>query len=126
MKIYFLTLAALLSLDVLWLKFVATSFYQHHLGYIFNEKFVLWPAALFYVIYAFGVMFFVINPGLEAKSLWVILYRGALLSLITYAAYDLTNQATIAKWPLVVTAVDLLWGIILTAVASVIVYLIVK
>ena len=46
--------------------------------------------------------------------------RGALLGLVAYATYDLTNQATLAIWSPRVTAFDLAWGTTLTALASLI------
>jgi uncharacterized membrane protein len=45
---------------------------------------------------------------------------GALFGLFTYATYDLTNLATLNKWPLTVVVVDIVWGMVLCAsVASV-------
>ena len=44
---------------------------------------------------------------------------GALFGLIAYATYDLTNLATLQGWPLVVTAVDMVWGAALTASVSI-------
>ena len=55
------------------------------------------------------------------RSLW----RGALLGLVAYGAYDLTNHATIAGWPLSMTVVDIAWGATVTALTSVIAYFII-
>lgn len=44
--------------------------------------------------------------------------RAALYGLITYATYDLTNLATVKDWPLVVTVVDILWGVVLSVIVS--------
>jgi uncharacterized membrane protein len=126
MKQYFTVLISLVVIDLIWLSVVAKSFYQKYLGYIFAEKFALWPAVIFYALYAFGLVFFVINPALESKSVMVAVLRGALFGLIAYATYDLTNQATIAKWPMIVTVVDLAWGIFVTALVSGITYLVVS
>lgn len=126
MKTYLITLVSLLALDGLWLGVIAKSFYQKHLGFIFAEKFLLTPAVLFYTIYAFGIVYFVVMPALEAKSLSVALMRGALLGLLAYGAYDLTNQATLARWPLIITVADLAWGIIATAAAGAIAYSVVS
>ena len=32
---------------------------------------------------------------------------------MAYATYDLTNLATLDRWPLLVTVVDLVWGTLL-------------
>ncbi len=125
MTTYLTILASLIVLDGIWLLFIAKAFYKKHLGHIFAETFTLWPAGLFYLIYAFGIAYFAVGPALEAKSLMLALGRGALLGLLAYGAYDLTNHATIARWPGVVTLVDLLWGVLVTALASAIAYLVI-
>jgi uncharacterized membrane protein len=57
---------------------------------------------------------------------WQVLLRGAFFGFVAYATYDLTNQATIQGWPVLVTVVDLAWGTFLTAVASIVAYFILK
>ena len=121
-KSYITVLVSLLVIDGLWIGVIAKNFYHKYLGFIFADKFVLWPAGIFYLLYAFGVVFFVVNPALEAKSIGIALIRGALLGLVAYATYDLTNQATISKWPVIVTVVDIIWGALVTAVVSGITY----
>ncbi len=124
MKIYFSILVSLLTLDGIWLVFVASAFYKKYLGYIFAETFKLLPAGIFYVLYAFGIAYFVVNPAVEAKSFMLAIGRGAFLGLLAYGAYDLTNHATLARWPTIVTIVDLMWGVFVTAAASAVAYLI--
>ncbi len=43
---------------------------------------------------------------------------GALLGLVAYGTYDITNLATIRDWPVIVSVVDLAWGITVTATAA--------
>jgi uncharacterized membrane protein len=45
---------------------------------------------------------------------------GAILGLVAYATYDLTNQATLKDWSTIVTVVDLVWGTLLTGTVAVI------
>lgn len=125
-KFYISTFLVLAGLDGVWLGFISRNFYQKHLGYLFAEKVTMWPVYLFYPIYALGVLFFVILPSLEAKSFSMAIMRGALLGFVAYSAYDLTNQATINNWPIVITAADLLWGIVVTTLTSIIIYSIFK
>jgi uncharacterized membrane protein len=61
-------------------------------------------------------------PALEKNSWTQALFLGALLGLISYATYDLTNLATIKDWPLVVTIVDMVWGTVLGASVSLVSY----
>ena len=48
----------------------------------------------------------------------------AFYGLLTYATYDLTNLATLKDWPLLITLVDLIWGMVLSVSVSLISYLI--
>lgn len=120
---YFSVLIPLLILDLSWLGLVAKSFYQKHLGYLTAGKFLLWPAVIFYPLYAFGLVIFVVNPALEQKSLLAALWRGALFGLIAYATYDLSNQATIDRWPMIVTIVDIIWGALVSMIVCAAAYL---
>jgi uncharacterized membrane protein len=63
-------------------------------------------------------------PALE-KGSWVhaILF-GAFFGLICYATYDLTNLATVKDWPVLITAIDLIWGSLISALVSLGTYLI--
>jgi uncharacterized membrane protein len=67
---------------------------------------------------------YVVSPAVLKQS-WVNAFLfGALFGLITYATYDLTNLATMKDWPVLVTIVDLAWGMVLSASVSLITYLI--
>ena len=109
------------ALDAAWLGLIAPAFYKKHIGFIMADK-PNWPAAVaFYLIFILGVTIFVVYPGWKnVDSLVKIGLLGALYGLVTYATYDLTNQATLKNWPNIVTLVDLLWGTVLTAVVSVV------
>jgi uncharacterized membrane protein len=45
-------------------------------------------------------------------------WRGAILGLTAYGTFDLTNLAIIQGWTLAVTLVDITWGMIASALAS--------
>lgn len=118
LKLYGATLVAFFAIDMLWLGLVARSFYRQHLGFLLSPN-VNWVAALlFYLLFIAGILVFVVLPGLKADSLRTTLLYGAFFGLVTYATYDLTNLATVKQWPLIVTVVDLLWGMVLTAAVS--------
>lgn len=117
-KLYLATLAAFFVIDMLWLGLIARTFYRKYLGYIMTPN-VNWGAAiLFYLLFIVGILVFVVLPGLESGSLQNTLLRAALFGLVTYATYDLTNLATLKDWPLTVTIVDLLWGMVLSTAVS--------
>jgi len=124
LKIYFVALFFFLAVDLIWLTLIARTFYQKHIGYIMAPSPNWYAAIIFYLLFIVGLVVFVLVPGLEAASLKVILMRAALFGLITYATYDLTNLATIKDWPLIVTVVDIAWGMSLSLLVSVPTYLI--
>ncbi len=117
-KLYFLTLAVFLIVDLAWLGLVARDFYREQLGNLMRAN-VNWTAAIiFYLIFIGGILFFVVYPALERDSMVYALLVGGLFGFITYATYDLTNLATLQGWPLTMTLVDLAWGTFLGASVS--------
>lgn len=116
--LYALTLVFFFAIDLTWLGVVAKNLYREKLGFILSDK-VNWAAAIiFYLIYIGGILYFAILPGLESGSLVKVIINGAFLGMLCYATYDLTNMATIAKWPLSIVIIDIIWGTFLTAACS--------
>lgn len=117
-KLYLATLIAFFAIDMIWLGLVARTFYRKHLGYIMAPS-PNWAAAIiFYLLFILGILVFVVLPGLGADSLQTTLLRAALFGLITYATYDLTNLATLKDWPITITVVDMIWGVVLSVMVS--------
>lgn len=118
---YFCFLIPMLAIDAVWLFTMSRRFYSQQIGSLLADSPRLAPAAVFYLIYALGASILVVVRAVDEGSgyLQVILW-GALLGLFAYATYDLTNEATLKEWPVIVTVVDLIWGAFLTAVVSVI------
>lgn len=111
---------------MIWLGLVAKNFYQKEIGFLLKPD-VDWKAALlFYFLFVTGLVVFVITPALEKQNWVQALLLGALFGLISYATYDLTNQATLKNWPIIVTVVDLIWGMTLSASASIMSYFIAR
>jgi uncharacterized membrane protein len=115
---YLATAVVFLALDAVWLTTMADRLYRPALGPLLLEKFAVAPAALFYLLYVAGIVVFAVAPGLESGRWSTSLKLGALLGLVAYATYDLTNQATLRDWPWRVTLADLCWGSFVTAVAA--------
>lgn len=121
--IYLVALVTYLVIDLLWIGFFAASFYKKHLGYLLRPDINLPVGLLFYLLYIFGLMVFVLVPAQEARhTLGQTALTGFLFGLVAYSAYDLTNQATIRDWPILVTIVDMLWGATLSAITSAVAY----
>ncbi len=123
-KLYVIALPVFFVIDMIWLGFVAKNFYRGQIGFLMKND-VNWTAAIiFYTLFIFGLVFFVITPAIE-KGSWIhALLFGALFGLITYATYDLTNLATLKDWPILMTIVDLAWGVVLAASVSVVTFFI--
>jgi uncharacterized membrane protein len=116
--LYFITLVVFFAIDMIWLGVVAKGFYRRHLGPLMSPK-VNWTAALlFYLLFIVGLLVFAVRPALASGVPVNALFYGALLGLISYATYDLTNLATLRDWPLIVTVIDLIWGTILGGIVS--------
>lgn len=117
-KLYLVTFFAFLGIDSLWLGLVAPSFYKSQIGFIMAENPNFLAAGLFYLLFIFGMVIFIVEPGVREHTLMQAVARGALFGLVTYATYDLTNLATLQGWPILVTVVDLIWGTVLSAAVT--------
>ncbi|HEY5290154.1 MAG TPA: DUF2177 family protein [Caulobacteraceae bacterium] len=115
---YFGALVVLLALDAVWITLTGPTLYRPALHAVLASGFRPVPAVLFYLTYAAGVTGLASLPGRGAGRWTGAAWRGALLGLVAYATYDLTNQATLAVWSRQVTALDLIWGVFLTACAA--------
>ncbi len=123
-KLFLIALPVFFAIDMLWLGLVANNFYKQQIGVLLKAD-VNWVAAIiFYLLFILGLVLFVIAPAMEKNSWAYALAFGALFGLITYATYDLTNLATLKSWPVLLTIVDLIWGMVLAASVSIITYLI--
>jgi len=114
---YLATAAAFLGADYIWLN-RAMGFYKNSLGDLLADKPNLAAAAALYVIYFVGIVVFAVLPAARSDEWGAAIMLGGLLGLVAFATYDLTNLATLSRWPLVVVIVDLFWGIFVTALAS--------
>ena len=115
LSIYAVTLPIFFAIDLVWLGVVAKNFYRRHLGHLLSPQVDWTSAILFYLVFIGGIVFFAVRPALEVNSPLRALTYGALFGFFTYATYDLTNQATLRDWPVIVTVVDLAWGAVLSA-----------
>ena len=123
-KLYLIALPVFIAFDLLWLGLIAKNFYQEQVGFLMRSD-VNWIAAiLFYLIFVAGLVLFVIYPAQEKRSMVYALMFGAMFGLVTYASFDLTCLALIKGWPVLVTVIDMLWGMFIAASVSVITYVI--
>ncbi len=112
---YGATAIVFLGLDYLWLAYIAKDFYARSLGSLMRDTPDFMAAGIFYLFYIAGIVFFAAMPAESWKG---ALARGALLGLLAYGTYDMTNLATLKGWPWRMAAVDMAWGTVLTALAA--------
>jgi uncharacterized membrane protein len=124
LKLYLIALPVFLAIDMVWLTLVAKNFYAKQIGFLMAKNPNLLAAFIFYLIFIAGLIVFVITPALDKKIWTQALLAGAFFGLVTYATYDLTNLATVKDWPLVVTIVDLIWGMFVSAAVSIVTFFI--
>jgi len=123
---YLAVLLPMIVLDALWILVVAKGFYAARMGFLFQSPVQMAPVAVFYPLYAAAILLLAVLPAAARASWTEAVWRGALLGVAAYAAYDLTNHATIARWPLAMTVVDIAWGVCVTAAVSLVAYAVIK
>ena len=120
---YIVTAIVFLGLDTLWLTQVALGMYRRELGTLLLDKPNLPIAAVFYLLFVVGIVVLAILPALNGGTWINALLLGAVLGLVAYGTYDITNLSTLRNWSLTVTLADLAWGTALTAVSATLGYL---
>lgn len=116
--LYVVTAVAFLGLDVLGIRFLIRPVFDRHVGDLLADPLRMGPAALFYLFYVAGVLWFVSLPALKAGLPLQALVGGAILGALCYGTYEFTNYATLRDWSLEQVVIDGLWGTALTGVAA--------
>jgi uncharacterized membrane protein len=117
LTVYLVCLGGFLAMDAVWLGLVSPPVYQQTLGPLLLDGFRAVPAILFYLLYIAAIVVFVLPPVRRA-AVWTAVPRGAFFGLCAYGTYDLTNQAVLRAWTTELTIVDMAWGAVVTAAAS--------
>ncbi len=115
---YLATFVAFVGIDFVWLSLAAERLYRPTLKDILLDGFRPAPAVAFYFLFAAGLVILAVRPGLASGSIWVAVGNAALIGLLGYATYDLTNLATLRNWTTALALTDLVWGAVLSAVAG--------
>jgi uncharacterized membrane protein len=122
-KIYLLCLPFTLLLDYIWLAKLMQGFYIKELGPYARVRGVTiipvyWAAAIVYLLLPLGIVLFAL-PRVDPEHLAISsLAWGTLFGLIVYGVYDMTNMATLERWPVRMVWVDICWGCFLCGVTT--------
>ncbi len=116
--LYFSTAVIFFAADAVGLRLLIRPVFERHVGHLFADQFRIVPAALFYLAYVAGVLWFVSIPALRTGDSVAALAGGVLLGLMAYGTYEFTNYATLRDWSVQQVAIDTTWGAILTGFSA--------
>jgi uncharacterized membrane protein len=123
---YVSTLAVCAAVDFMWLTVMKDRLYAPVMGDMLTATPRLSAAVAFYLLYAVGVTIFVGAPALASGAWSKATVSGALFGLFCYMTYDLTNQATLRTWSIQLTLADIVWGMVLTALAGTVAFFVTR
>ena len=116
--LYIVTAIVFLALDVVMLKKVMYPLFSSNIGPMMLEDLRMGPAAVFYLFYVVGVVWFVSIPALNIGSIAQAFFAGAVLGALAYGTYEFTNFATLKGWTAQMVTVDVIWGAVLTGTSA--------
>ena len=115
---YIAALLVFLAMDALWLGVIARNFFVEQMGPLLRDDPNFLVAALFYLVFVAGILYFAVAAGLREGSLMVAILNGAFLGLLAYGTYDITNLAVLKGYPPLLAAVDMAWGTFVSGVTA--------
>ena len=116
--LYIATAIVFLALDVVMLKKVMYPLFSSNIGPMMLEDLRMGPAAVFYLFYVVGVVWFVSIPAFNVGSVAQAFFAGAVLGALAYGTYEFTNFATLKGWTAQMVMVDVIWGAVLTGTSA--------
>lgn len=111
----YLTIAVL---DAFWLGWFAADWYQYYMEGLLREEIITWPWVVFYFMYGF-ILFVLCVVANRDKPWFYAGIDGALLGMVSYGTYNLTNYSVMKGFPLEIMFIDWSWGIVLTSVCAI-------
>ncbi len=115
---YVATAVVFLILDSIWLGLISRNIYQREIGGLLLAKPNFVAAAIFYMIYIAGLVYFCVVPGVVETSAVRGLVNGVFFGVVAYATYDLTNLATLKDWSMKLVFIDIAWGAVASGIAA--------
>ena len=116
--LYVATAIIFLAIDVVALRFFLRRLFEVHVGDLLLEQPRYGAAAIFYLLYIAGIVWFASLSAFREDLPMRALLNGAVLGAMAYGTYEFTNYATLKSWSLNQVMVDTLWGMALTGVAA--------
>ncbi len=126
MKLYLSAVAAFAIFDLAWLGVIIKPFNMQQLSEIGRFQsdgsfdMLLPPAVVVYLLMAAAMSVFVV-PTVRAASGPLAAGKGALMGLVVYGVFDMTNLAILKDYPVPFALVDMAWGAVSFALVTLIV-----
>ena len=115
---YGIAVVIFLIIDAIWLGIVARGFYASRMGDLMLDHPRWGVAAIFYLAYVAGLVYFAISVGMAQDSVLAAALNGALFGFFCYLTYDATNLAVLKGYDPVVAIVDVIWGTVLSGTVA--------
>ena len=117
-KLYITTLFYFLIIDTIGIQTFIVKIYTKNLPSNLKIDFDILSAIIFYLIFVFGLVYFVIAPY-KNSPITSVITPAIMYGLSTYATYALTVKAVfnVFNWQIVIS--DVLWGMVLCTLISV-------
>lgn len=116
-KLYLTTLFYFLIIDTIGIQSFVVKLYNKNLPANLKINLDITSAIIFYLIFVFGLVYFVISP-LKNMALNNIIVPSMVYGLVTYSTYALTVKAVfnVFNWEIVIS--DIIWGTVLCLIVS--------
>ena len=117
-KLYLTTLFYFLIIDTIGIQSFVVKLYEKNLPSNLKINLDITSAIIFYLIFVFGLVYFVILP-LKNKNLSNVILPSMIYGLVTYSTYALTVKAVfnVFNWEIVIS--DIIWGMTLCLIVSI-------
>ena len=121
-KLYLTTLFYFLIIDTIGIQSFVVKLYNKNLPSNLKINLDITSAIVFYLIFVFGLVYFVISP-LKNMNLSNVILPSIIYGLVTYSTYALTVKAVfnVFNWEIVIS--DVIWGMILCLIVSIVTHL---
>jgi uncharacterized membrane protein len=109
-----------IAVDSIWLNLM-NKYFSKQIQSVQGSpiKFNFFGAALCYIFLIVGINYFIIKPNRSISDAF-------LLGLVIYGVYETTNYALFKNWSILTVIMDTLWGGVLFAVTTYIIYMLRK
>ncbi len=116
-----ITLIIFVCIDLIWLGGITRKLYKREMKELMRAQTNWFAAALFYPVYAAGLVYFVIMPMAGSGDGLMAFLRGAGFGFVATGTYALTNLAVLENWSIRLSIIDILWRSFATGLTALVV-----